>query len=101
MDFFPNMQVHDMESAFEMIIEGQLTNPRNNDGSDENADNANNNNVLAPVPAPAYMSNASIEARNQITRIQFSWYQFADFLREVLGRRYANLQHLDIRQNGQ
>jgi hypothetical protein len=99
MDFFPNMQVHDMESAFEMIIEGQLTNPRNNHGSDENADNAINNNVLAPVPAPAYMSNASLEARNQITRIQFSWYQFREFPREALGRTYANLQHLDIRQN--
>jgi hypothetical protein len=33
--------------------------------------------------------------------LQFSWYQFECFPREVVGRTYGNLRHVDIRQNGE
>ena len=103
----------DMGRAFEIISEGgDLLFARENNGTaasggqaqesqqeDEVAASQHNNGV--PALIPEYMSNASLEARNQIIRIQFSWYQFAEFPREVLGRTYPNLQHLDIRQNGE
>ena len=66
-----------MSKAFEMILEGTLV--------DEEG---------------LLMLNASIETRNRITRIQFSWYQFQEFPSDLFGRAYTNLQHLDIRQNG-
>ena len=66
-----------MSKAFEMILEGTLV--------DEEG---------------LLMLNASIETRNRITRIQFSWYQFQEFPSDLFGRAYSNLQHLDIRQNG-
>ena len=108
----------DMGRAFEMIFEGgAVLFARDNNGTaavggqvqesqqeDEAAASQHNNNTYNNngVPAlPEYMSNASLEARNQVIRIQFSWYQFAELPREVLGRTYPNLQHLDIRQNGQ
>mmetsp|Transcript_24455 Transcript_24455/g.42831 ORF Transcript_24455/g.42831 Transcript_24455/m.42831 type:complete len:485 (+) Transcript_24455:165-1619(+) len=115
MDFFPRMDMDDMERAFDMIFEGgDVLFARDDNGTaagggqaqelqqeDQAASSQYNNNAdNNGVPAiPEYMSNASLEARNQVIRIQFSWYQFAEFPRDVLGRTYPNLQHLDIRQN--
>jgi len=76
-DNFPSLDVQNMSKAFEMILEGTLV--------DEEG---------------LLMLNASIETRNRITRIQFSWYQFQEFPSDLFGRAYSNLQHLDIRQNG-
>ena len=108
MDFFPRMDMDDMGRAFEIISEGgDLLFARENNGTaaaaggqaqkaqreDEAAASQNqiDNNNGVPALIPEYMSNASLEARNQIIRIQFSWYQFAEFPREVLGRAYPNL----------
>ncbi|KAL7538417.1 hypothetical protein ACHAXR_009314 [Thalassiosira sp. AJA248-18] len=110
MDFFPNLDVNDMGMAFEMITEGQLNRISGEDGArndieagemqQDEALHQNNADIAPPAQgAPAYMSNASLEARNQINRLQFSWYQFTEFPREVLGMAYSNLQHLDMRQN--
>lgn len=76
-DNFPSLHVQNMSKAFEMILEGTLV--------DEEG---------------LLMLNASIDTRNRITRIQFSWYQFQEFPSDLFGRAYSNLQHLDIRQNG-
>lgn len=116
MDFFPSIDVDVMGEAFEMIFQGQLLSQQqhvnrrtestvNNDnehpalqqdGEQQQSDQASQQNIIAPV----YMSNGTLESRNQVTRIQFSWYQFEEFPRDILGRCYSNLQHLDIRQNG-
>mmetsp|Transcript_1728 Transcript_1728/g.3692 ORF Transcript_1728/g.3692 Transcript_1728/m.3692 type:complete len:458 (-) Transcript_1728:90-1463(-) len=118
-DFFPRIDVGDMGRAFEMILQGQLgqqhqLNIRRLDGTSNTRDqdalaagqDANSSEQLEEQElqqdnsvAPVLMSNATLEARNQIIRIQFSWYQFAEFPREALGRTYSNLQHVDVRQN--
>jgi len=83
----------------------QQVHRNNNDNADDAREQNNeqqqphNNNLVGPSIVPPYLSNASQQARNQITRIQFSWYQFTEFPREIMGRTYINLQHLDIRQN--
>ena len=46
-----------------------------------------------------FMERSRVENRNLITRIQFCWYQFPK-LPTVVGA-YANIQHVDIRQNGE
>jgi hypothetical protein len=48
-----------------------------------------------------FVKNASQRARDQVARMQFSWYQFEELPREVVGRTYRNLRHVDIRQNGE
>lgn len=47
-----------------------------------------------------HLQSATLSARNQITRIQLSSYQFECFPNEIVGRVYSNLAHVDIRQNG-
>lgn len=48
-----------------------------------------------------YVMNALQRARDQVVRIQFSWYQFEELPRVVVGSTYPNLRHVDIRQNGE
>ena len=48
-----------------------------------------------------YVVNASQEARDQVARLQFSWYQFEEVPRDIVGQTYRNLRHVDIRQNGE
>jgi Leucine-rich repeat (LRR) protein len=48
-----------------------------------------------------YVINALQRARDQVARIQFSWYQFEELPRGVVGSTYPNLRHVDIRQNGE
>ena len=85
------------------------TNDNNGDGNDEMEIDAQGPLVLAQPPQqaqpqsllqPEFMENATQESRDQINRLQFSWYQFPSFPREVVGRTFRNVQHLDIRQNG-
>lgn len=48
-----------------------------------------------------FLVNAAQNARDQIVRMQFSWYQFEEIPRDIVGRTYRNLRHVDIRQNGE
>jgi len=48
---------------------------------------------------PEYVERAQAEARSRIHRIQFCWYQFRQF--PTLTHAYVNIQHVDIRQNGE
>ena len=59
-------------------------------------DSSSSNQEVMP---PEYIERAQAEVRSRIHRIQFCWYQFPQF--PTLTDAYVNIQHVDIRQNGE
>ena len=87
-DFFPRLEIDDMSRALEAISENRVEDIIIEEEGGE-------------AVSSRHAWNARPEARDAITRMQFSWYQFDAVPREILGRAYPNLCHLDIRQNGE
>jgi Leucine-rich repeat (LRR) protein len=85
-DFFPRLEIDDMSRALEAISENRVEDIIIEEEGGE-------------AVSSRHAWNARPEARVAITRMQFSWYQFDAVPREILGRAYPNLCHLDIRQN--
>jgi len=103
--------VEEMGRAFELIAElgrsHDAAEDREGPGNNGHDDNSHGmqlaqgriTNIDLHGDIKKYYINASLRARNQIARIQFNWYQFEEFPREVVGRTYRGLRHVDIRQN--
>mmetsp|Transcript_16536 Transcript_16536/g.27216 ORF Transcript_16536/g.27216 Transcript_16536/m.27216 type:complete len:412 (+) Transcript_16536:244-1479(+) len=96
----PYIATQELQQAFDNLTSvtpsttSSITSNSSGSGSGHPENNVVANAVLVP---PEHVERAQAEARSRITRIQFCWYQFPQFPR--LMDVYANLQHVDIRQN--
>jgi len=109
--YLPKISVEEMGRAFELIAElgRSHDDAEDQEGPGDNGHDDNSHgvqlvqgritNIDLQGDIKKYYINASLRARNQIARIQFNWYQFEEFPREVVGRTYRGLRHVDIRQN--
>ncbi|KAL3785107.1 hypothetical protein HJC23_006156 [Cyclotella cryptica] len=108
--YLPKISVEEMGRAFELIAELGRTHDATDNQDDPGNIRVDNGrgvrlvqgkitNIDLQGDVQRYYINASQRARNQIARIQFNWYQFEEFPREVVGRTYGALRHVDIRQN--
>lgn len=95
----PFVTVDIMQCAFDKLAAadtGTETSTTRNDAHNNGSENNNNEDKEEELE---YLTRrATIESRHRITRIQFCWYQFRQFPRVI--HAYANILHVDIRQNG-
>jgi len=101
---FHVLNENDLRHALELILNGHFISGRNNANNNENMDiddpiDLEGSYEEPQLMQPSFMQHASQESRDQITRLQFSWYDFQSFPRDIVGQAFANLQHVDIRQN--
>ena len=111
----PRLTVQDMHAAFEMaanddssaangsvvaLLRGRESWDANYEYDASSYDEAEPSTEVQALFGDEFVEHSTPEARSQITRLQFSSYQFEELPREVVVRAYENLQHVDIRQNG-
>ncbi len=103
---FHVLNENDLQRALELILNEDFVSGRNNANNNGRMD-IEDDSIRSEeqyeeqlMIQPSYMQNSSQESRDQITRLQFSWYDFQSFPTEIVGRAFTNLQHVDIRQNG-
>lgn len=95
----------DLQHALELILNGHFISGRIDANNNESMDIDESVDLEGryeepQLTQPSFIQHASQESRDQITRLQFSWYDFQSFPRDIVGQAFANLQHVDIRQNG-
>lgn len=105
--YIPKLTTSDMASAFELIVEiGRIQDEEPETDiramlKEVQVEGGLIVNMDMQGDFKQYVAHASQQARDQVSRIQFSWYQFEKLPRDVVGRAYRNLRHVDIRQNGE